>query len=60
MPMAVWVIAVIVAGFGLMVSIELILIRLNIRPADPDLKSGGMRDVAERINRWSAGQRRDR
>lgn len=58
--MLVWVIAVIITGFGLMIGIELLLVRLGIRPVDPDQKSGGIRDVAEKVNRWSSERRTDR
>ena len=55
--MWIWGVMVIAAGFGLMVGIELLMIRLGIRPADPEQKAGGLRDIAERVNRWSSERR---
>ena len=56
-----WIIVVIVASaFGLMIGIELLMIRLGIRPADPDSRSKGIRDVAEKVHKWSAERRTDR
>lgn len=54
-----WVIAAVLGAVGLTVGIELLMIRLGIRPADPDARSGGFRDVAEKVNRWSAQRRAD-
>jgi hypothetical protein len=55
-----WIFMVIITGFGLMIGIELLLTRLGIRPADPDLKAGGVRDIARKLHRWSAERRTDR
>ena len=58
--MLVWIISVIIVGFGLMIGIEVLMTRLGIRPSDPELRSGGIRDVAEKVNRWADARRKPR
>jgi hypothetical protein len=55
-----WIISVIIAGFGLMIGIEILMNRLGIRPVDPEQRSGGIRDVAEKVNRWADERRKPR
>lgn len=60
MDMWIWVAGVIAFAVGLMVGIEMLMARLGIRPAAPEQRSGGIRDVAERVNRWAAERKTDR
>lgn len=55
--MWIWILAVLVTGFGFMIGVELLLARLGIRPVDPAARSGGLRDVAQKVNDWSASRR---
>ena len=54
-----WIIGVLVCAGGLMVGVELLLARLGISPAKPADRSGGIRDVVQKVNVWSAAQRSD-
>jgi hypothetical protein len=59
--MMIWIAAtVIISGFGMMIGVEILMNKLGIRPVDPELRSGGIRDIAEKVNRWSAQRRKDR
>lgn len=57
--MWIWIVVFLVGGFGFMIGVELLLARLGIRPVDPDARSGGLRDVAQKVNDWSAARRAD-
>lgn len=48
-----WVIGVIVAAVILMLLVEFLMIRLNIRPADPAARTGGFRDILAKFREWS-------
>ncbi|CAN5736823.1 hypothetical protein BH20CHL1_BH20CHL1_04900 [soil metagenome] len=55
--MWIWILAVLIGGFGFTIGVELLLTRLGIRPVDPAARSGGLRDVAQKVNNWSASRR---
>lgn len=57
--MWIWILVVLIGGFGFMIGVELLLIRLGIRPVDPAARSGGLRDVAQKVNDWSGSRRAD-
>lgn len=54
-----WVIGVIVAGVGLMVLVETLLDRFNIRPVDPSGKAGGLRDILAKARQWTDNRKTD-
>lgn len=58
--MLVWVIGVLLTSVGLMVGIDLLMNRLGIKPAAPEERSYGIRDVVLKINRWAAERLNDR
>lgn len=57
--MLIWVILVIVFCLALTIGVEMLMSRLGIRPVDPDARSGGIRDVAQKVNDWSGRRRSD-
>lgn len=57
--MLIWVVLVIVFCLGLTIGVEMLMARLGIRPVDPDARSGGIRDVAQKVNDWSGRRRAD-
>ena len=57
--MWIWILVILIGGFGFMIGVELLLMRLGIRPVDPAARSGGLRDIAQRVNNWSASRRAD-
>lgn len=54
-----WVIGVIIAGVALMVLIEVLLERFNIRPVDPSDKAGGLRDIVAKARQWRDNRKTD-
>lgn len=52
-----WVLIVVSGGVGITVGINLLMNRLGIRPVDPASRPGGLRDVAQKVNTWSARRR---
>lgn len=55
-----WVMLIIIVALVLGTAIDRLMERLGIRPADPDERAGGIRDVIVRLQSWVARHRSER
>jgi hypothetical protein len=56
----IWIAAIAAVALLLLVGIERLLKRFNIRPERPEERSGGFRDVLERVEQWQRDHERGR
>ena len=55
-----WVLLIIIAALVIGTAIDKFMEKHGIRPADPDERSGGFRDVIAKVQEWTARRRLNR